>query len=310
MSSFNSNSSACETVQAQLDSYVSQELSVETTHRIAKHLENCRACAVVFTSQLKVKELVQRAVRSENTPPFLREKIQREIRADAKSSVRHATANISPFAFNRRLAFAAVILVALCLGVWSVKSLRGQGQQISDQTAQADINQNTSTQTNELLTIGLLDHLECALGKGYAQEHNSHFEMSQNLGAAYEKLLPLTQAQAGDAYEIVAAHHCDVGKRSFTHLILRNGDAILSLVITRKKGEAFPADGGSSLAVLRPSGVPLYQGRLQNFAVAGFETPSHLAFVVSNLSAEDNLRIAAHLAPSVRDFLAGLEATS
>ena len=56
------------------------------------------------------------------------------------------------------------------------------------------------------------------------------------------------------------------------------------------------------------AGVPIYERAWQNVQVAGMETRDYLAFVVSNSTQDDNLRIASSLAPSVRDFLSNLEA--
>ncbi|MDQ3258300.1 MAG: hypothetical protein M3458_06990 [Acidobacteriota bacterium] len=41
--------------------------------------------------------------------------------------------------------------------------------------------------------------------------------------------------------------------------------------------------------------------------VAGFESRDHLAFIASNLPANENLHLAASVAPSVRDHLARSE---
>jgi hypothetical protein len=46
---------------------------------------------------------------------------------------------------------------------------------------------------------------------------------------------------------------------------------------------------------------------LQDFEVAAFETPEHIAFVVSKLEKRANLAIASNLAPAVRDLLGKLE---
>jgi hypothetical protein len=89
-------------------------------------------------------------------------------------------------------------------------------------------------------------------------------------------------------------------------MILKSDEKVLSLVITKKNGEAFPES--AALDVSRAAGTPLYEAPLQGYEVAGFETRDYLGFIISNLAQEDNLQIASTLAPVVRDFLARMEA--
>jgi hypothetical protein len=85
-------------------------------------------------------------------------------------------------------------------------------------------------------------------------------------------------------------------------MILRKQDSLLSVVLTKKSGESFQES--TVPAALKASGVPIYRNRLKRVEVAGFETRDYLAFVVSDLDPETNLKMAANLAPSVRDYLA------
>jgi hypothetical protein len=86
---------------------------------------------------------------------------------------------------------------------------------------------------------------------------------------------------------------------------MRNQNDVVSLVITRKNGEAFPTDGVAAIA--QAAGGTIYPATWGNQQVAGWETRDHLIFVVSNETQDTNLQIASSLAPSVRDFLARLE---
>jgi len=76
-------------------------------------------------------------------------------------------------------------------------------------------------------------------------------------------------------------------------------------VITRKKsGESFP---NFKLApALEAAGVPVYRGGVEQFQVAAFETQTFLAFLISDLPSENNLQLAAALAPDVHGFLSKL----
>ncbi len=305
----------CEQVRGRLDAYSSSELSAAMSDETGSHLEHCADCRAAMEEDARVKHYLQRAVRVETAPDALRQKIQNQIRANQPQAVA-PFAQITPsfariFAplAQRRLVFAAVPLLAVvCLGAWGIYSMRHRGQSSSAIHEAASVDRALSAQTSELLDIGLGDHIHCALQSGFADQHSSLEEMARDLDADYSDLVPLVKEKAGAAYEVVVAHHCIYGERRFVHLILRNGETVLSLVITRKNGDSFSNKGSSLVASSAPGGVPLYHGRLRDFEVAGFETNSHLAFIVSNLKAADNLQVASNIAPTVHAFLSKLEA--
>jgi hypothetical protein len=110
------------------------------------------------------------------------------------------------------------------------------------------------------------------------------------------------KAKVPDEYIVVLAHRCHVQSRNYVHLILRGPSSLLSLIITRKNpGESFPA---FKLApVLQATGVPVYRARAAQFQVAAFEANIYLVFLISDLPEENELQLAAALAPDVQGFL-------
>jgi len=103
---------------------------------------------------------------------------------------------------------------------------------------------------------------------------------------------------------VVVGHHCKANGREYVHLILKSPQTALSLVVTKKNGESFTQN--HIAAILESAGVPIFGAHMNNLEVAGFETPDYLAFVVSDLSREDNLQMASALAPPVQAFLSKL----
>ena len=71
----------CERILNLLDSYVSNELLVETNHEVLQHLEECRACSAALQNRTRTKSLLQRAVASEAPPPELRARLQSRLRS-------------------------------------------------------------------------------------------------------------------------------------------------------------------------------------------------------------------------------------
>ena len=280
----------CKKIRSYLDSYLNDELLVETNHEVLRHLENCADCARALEDRTRVKSLLQKAVRSNVAPAALRERITQDIR-NRKSPT-------AAWSFNRGLGWAvAAALIVMVIASWAVihslNSRNPQSEEIAlDRSAQ-------------ILRIGLNDHINCAIVHEQANRRFTPEKMVESLGADYAGLLPVVKEKAPAGYEVMIAHKCHVDKREFVHMILENDEKVLSLVITKKSGEAFPES--AALAVSRAAGTPLYEARLQDYEVAGFEMRDYLGFVVSNLTQTDNLQIASTLAPVVRDFLAKME---
>jgi hypothetical protein len=126
------------------------------------------------------------------------------------------------------------------------------------------------------------------------------------LGPEFIELVPAVQAKVGSDFRVVEGHRCVADQRRFIHLILTGGNgAILSLVITEKSDESFTQ--ADAVAVMKASGVPIYRDYQEGLEIAGFESNKYLAYIVSNLDANSNLRIASALAPIVYDHLHRLE---
>src|SRR5258706_15947662 len=70
----------CERILNLLDSYLSNELLVETNHEVLQHLEECHTCSATLQNRTRTKLLLQRAVTSETPAPELRARLQRHLR--------------------------------------------------------------------------------------------------------------------------------------------------------------------------------------------------------------------------------------
>ena len=86
MSTSNFTNLTCEQARDYLDSYVSDELRVETYHDIERHLDSCPACSAELAAMQLVRQLVQRAVQKETASDLLRTRIQSGLRANRVKS--------------------------------------------------------------------------------------------------------------------------------------------------------------------------------------------------------------------------------
>jgi hypothetical protein len=277
----------CKKIRTYLDSYINNELLVETNHEVLKHLESCQDCAASLDARLRVKRALQTAVKKEVAPLSLQYRIQREIRKTGATP-----------SYNwRTWMIAAAAMVVVAFGSWGVfKAIQSRNAATKEAFIRQDV---------EVLNVGLGDHMHCAIDRGFADKRFTDEEMSAKLGTEFYGLVALVKDKVQGRYEVVAGHRCKFKQREFIHLTLRNQDKVMSLVLTKKNGEAFAK--ATLGKVLQASDVTVHTDRLQNYEVAGFETRDYLAFVVSNLDSQESDQVAASLAPALRDYLAKLE---
>lgn len=289
-------SGQCRRIRSYLDTYLSNELMAETNLEVLKHLETCESCARALDDRARIKTQLKRVVLSVQAPETLQRRIRSDIRRTNKFNFN--------FSQSWMLAAAAVIVLAVMLGVLfragagrSGSSNPGHLSMIAE-VAPADT-------TGQILKVGFDDHISCAIDHGMANRHFSAAEMSEKLGPQYEGLMEVAKQKLPQDFEIVVGHRCHYQNREFVHLIMRRQQEVVSLIVTRKDGESFPA--GAAAAVMNASRMPMYEASWHNLQVAGFETSNHLVFVVSNEAKRENEQIASSLIPAVGDFLKNMQ---
>jgi len=281
----------CERFRQYLDSYISNELLVESNLEVLGHIEQCSACAQELETRMCIRASLQAAARREEVPPRLEQKIRRELRE-------RSPVHLWPFDFSFRWMSAVAALLLISTAIWIVLRSR---RELGPQQQNAYIGR-ISSRLSTILQVGLRDHVHCAVFRKYPKDPPAFAEMARDLGPQYAGLVPLVKARVPDEFRVILAHRCTVQGRNYVHLVLRGPSSLLSLIITKKNpGESFPA---FQLApVLQASGVPVYRAGTGQFQVAAFASQACLAFVISDLPEERNLQLAAALAPPVQEFL-------
>ncbi|MBI3652875.1 MAG: zf-HC2 domain-containing protein [Acidobacteria bacterium] len=287
MNVINFEPSECKKLRPYLDSYVNNELLVETNHAVLKHLQECGDCLLALDSRLRVKGALQVAVCKDVAPSELQYRIQRELR---KSKA-------APFLGWRNWMLVVAVAVIVMIGSWGLFT--------AIQNNKVAASESAKRQNARVLHVGLGDHVHCAVERKFADEPFTEAEMSAKLGSEFSGLVQLLKDHVPGDYQVVTGHRCTFQQREFVHFILRHQEKMMSLVLTQKNGEAFST--ATIGDVLQASGVTLHTGRLENYEVAGFATGDYLAFVVSNLDKSESDKIAADLAPALRQYLAQRE---
>jgi hypothetical protein len=183
--------------------------------------------------------------------------------------------------------------------------LRSPGSGFDTLDGQAAYIDRISTGLAPSLKVGLADHVHCAVLRSYPSHPFSPAEVVKELGPDYQGLYSDVAKHIPAGFSIVIAHHCTFRDRGYIHLAFRAEDSsLISLVVTERAAES-PA-GEGLMPFIDKSGISLYGGRAEAFEIAEFEAARFLVYVVSDLSRDRNLHMAANVAPAVRDFLATL----
>jgi len=274
------DSRQCERIRRHLDAYLSNELLVETTSEILRHLETCEACTRELETRTRVRDLARRAAMSQVPPEELRLSIQRRLR-ETEPSFWSGSRQLN---WAVALAGIVVIVVGGIVAHEGARALRGRRSVAG------------------VLALGVSDHVQCAIqGHNYPEVANPPEVLRKKLGAQYAGLLDVVhQNLAG--FEILEAHICSIpgSSRKYVHFITRGRGTILSVILTKNDGAQFPGGAFRSVAL---GSINLYEAHEQGMNVAGFESAGYLGFVVSDLSQAATMQIAKQLAPPLKTAL-------
>ena len=275
------DSRQCERIRRHLDAYLSNELLVETTSEILRHMETCEACTRELETRTRVRDFVRRAATNLMPPEELRLSIQRRLRETQPGfwgGIRE---------LNWAVALAGIVVIVLgglVTHEW-VRVVRGRRIVAG------------------ALALGVADHVQCAIkGHNYPEVANPPEVLRKKLGPQYAGLLDVVQ-QNLPGFEVLEAHICSIpgSSRKYVHFITRGRGTILSVILTKNDGAQLPSGGAFRSAAA--GHVNLYQAHQQGMNVAGFESRGYLGFVVSDLDTNTTLQIADQLAPPLNAAL-------
>jgi hypothetical protein len=276
MNVLNFDSQQCERIRRNFDAYLSNELLVETTADVLRHLEGCAACREELEARTRVREALRRAALSQTPPEELRHSVERALRRTQPSFFE---VGLWP-----RLALAGVALLLLVIATAHFWMGVTRGRRMVE----------------SILALGVSDHVQCAVqGHNYPEQAKPAEQLRQQLGPEYASLLDVVQ-QKLPGFEVLEAHICSIpgSPRKYVHFITRGHGTILSVILTRRDRERLPP--GSAFTSGTSDGVELYEAHLQGMNAAGFEATQYWGFVVSDLGRDTIFQIARQLAPPLK----------
>ena len=299
------------------DSYLSNELMVETNHGVIAHLEQCADCR----QELKAR----RELRSKLREAFIKapeNQLQSEFAAHLNTQLHDYSLGKrgAPLVSQRRwqssmtrkqttwLALAACLLLAMGLGLVIVRK-RLLEPKAPGETALSKPKPNDSPELNPRIPVGIVktelarsavgDHRDCAIKFRLAEKPIDLEVAGQKYDPVYINLTKAVLSQQGAVplgAQFVEAHSCVFEGRRFAHIVLTYHSQVVSFLVTdiEPTKEVQPES-------VRKSADPqvITCSEFDGYRVSCFETARHAVFIVSDLPEGDNLALARALAPSV-----------
>lgn len=266
----------CRGIRELLDSYLSDELAVESNHAVHSHVEKCEGCARELAARNRLRGQLRRAVTAAPAPEGLRDRVRAAIDQGGANRIR------------RTWMLATAASLGILAAGWAA-SLGLTGYTPIEYIAHEIYIRELCREVSQVARLGLGDHVHCAYFRQFGAAEQSAAKTLEELGPSWA---PLSEAAADSLpadWGIRLAHRCSYGGREFVHLAMTGPQGLASLIITQRQGDETLAAGG------RETAAP--------FRIRGFSSGEFLGFVVSAMSEEDHERMAGGLVARVGEFL-------
>ena len=314
-----------------LDSYIGDELLVETNHEFLRHLEDCPACRAELAAHRELLSQMRSAFKS--APEM---QINPNFAANLKNDLRQTALRPSLWEKFKKgnltgsPVFAAAIAVCLLVGIsaaawiWlnraatdsleivvtNQKNTENSAQNLPLNSANESANTANIIQAawRETLNLAVGDHKNCALHFRLKEKPISLTEAAAKYGRFYKDLdiavktalrrenqTEKISGQSIGKIEFLNAHSCVFNNRRFAHVVLRRGKETISLLVTDDD-------------LLKAADAPTVNQTAENFQVAGFRAVNHAVLIVSDLSQSENSAVAQMLLPAIRLHIEQAEA--
>jgi len=299
----------CKDFKEIADSYLSNELLVETNHEVLQHLENCANCRRELGARRELRASLRSAVKNS-----LHSRINPAFAYKLKTDLRQKTfgKNHAWNFFGSKAVFAslfAVMILAVAFGlIWR-----------KPETNTVNLNPVDTNKTNINLPNNSLnyqradfvearkdavdDHKNCALTHNLKEKPISLDEAAKLYGTA-NKGFDTTVIEAlregfGDNVKFIKAHFCLINGRRFAHVVVEFQKKVVSVLMTKREN-ADETNNSDAISCQTADGLQ----------IACFESGNYSIFVISDLPETDNLLVARTISLSIKKHIGKSEKTA
>lgn len=258
----------CQNLREVMDSFLAEELSVETNHGFLRHVAECRDCARELKRRQRLRALLSATLDIPTDAKRVTARITQAVDREQRSWQRVA----------RFGAVAAMLAAAVAAAYWAGGPI--------DAAAYDDAAE---------------DHIACALTYPDDAVYDSD-RAAQNLAPPFLGIAGAVGLSHG-AYHVIDAHMCPYEGRNYAHVVIRGGGQTLSLFAERAERGALP---DTAATVLPGDTLGLHATTRLGYRIAAVETGDHRLFLVSERPTEPP-DLAQDILRSAVRFIRGLE---
>ncbi len=258
----------CQHVREVMDSYLSEELSVETNHDFLHHVAQCRDCAAELRRRQRLRALLSETLTVAVDAERVRARITHAMDRERRSWVRVA----------RFGAVAATLVAAVAVAYWT-------GWRV-DAAAYDDSAQ---------------DHITCALTYPDGTAYDK-VRAAKNLESPFEQIVDTVGLSHGH-YHVIDAHMCPYKGRNYAHVVIRGDGQTLSLFAERAERGALP---DTPTTVLAGDTRDVHATTRLGYRISAVATRDYRIFLVSERPT-DPPDVAHDILRSAVRFIRGLE---
>ncbi|MBA3440812.1 MAG: hypothetical protein H0T92_13175 [Pyrinomonadaceae bacterium] len=305
------------------DSYLGDELLVETNHEVIAHLESCPSCRGELAARRDLRVKLRQAIL--NAPELqMRPEFAAKLRVQLQA---HAERKNLFGMFNGRAVWLAAAACLVIAGAFALRVVQNRRTLTTASQKIADVRRGNSTKKESSPPFGIDtgvasravlfgvsetaagDHQNCAVKFRLEQQPIDIKTAGREYDPAY---IGLTNAalqgvrELADQVTFVEAHSCVFETRRFGHIILKHQGRLVSVLVTaldRSSDLSAESTESSKNVDQIVTACPSVGG----YQISCFKTNSHAVFVISDIPERGNSAIARALAAPVYEHLARTE---
>ncbi len=310
------------------DSYLGDELLVETNHEVLQHLEGCAACRGELAARRELRARLRVAIYGD-AALIPRTEFAQRLRADLRSKALGGAK--ARFNFGSiggwPAAVAASLLIAVGFGLFTLQQRRNlQSPSAEFDATREHVNIEAAGKAAggaptprhqaspgvravnyELGEAAAGDHRDCAIKFNLSEDPIELEEAGRKYDGAFIDLASVVKTQSEvlrGQFEFVESHSCVFRGQRFAHVVLKHRGRVVSLLVAGHEPDETAARAGRAAPPDDVRGQIIACSRNGQFQVSCFDTARHSVFIVSDLSEAENLAVARAFAPSVQEHLA------
>ncbi|MDQ3473929.1 MAG: zf-HC2 domain-containing protein, partial [Acidobacteriota bacterium] len=235
------------------DSYLADELLIETNHDMIRHLGSCADCRRELTARRELRSKLRTGFQQE---PELQ--MRAEFAASLHDKLRTAALRPSASAFRilgvRRAAYIAIAASVVIVAAFGFRAM--QQRSVTQSSVAREAGRETPTPgesqpqnpgshaalVNPLSALfaenALGNHRDCAINHRLKEKPIDLDEAGRSYDRAYINLAQavMSDGQLPAGATLVAAHSCIFNEQRFGHVILKYHDQLVSVLVTTLDG--------------------------------------------------------------------------